>query len=81
MAEVSNSKKYTGRIAAVIIIVAAAALGLFVLWKNNVNPRTDDANVIANYIGIAPDVDGRIISLPVRDKCFQRLISRRAWRS
>ncbi len=67
MAEISNTKKQMGRIVAVVAIVSALVLGLIALWITNVDPRTDDANIVANYVGIAPEVNGRIISLPIRD--------------
>ena len=67
MADISNTKKRTGRIVAATAIVTALVLGLIALWVTNVDPRTDDANVVANYVGIAPEVNGRIISLPIRD--------------
>ncbi len=70
MAEISNTKKQIGRIVAATAIVTALVLGLIALWVTNVDPRTDDANVVANYIGIAPEVNGPIISLPVRDNQF-----------
>ena len=52
------------------IVVAAVSLGLLVLHRTNRNPRTDDAEVLANFIGIAPQVEGRIIRLHVRDNQF-----------
>ncbi len=67
MAETSKTQLIVGRILAVAIVVAAIVLGCIALWDTNLSPRTDDANVVANYIGIAPDVNGRIISLPIRD--------------
>ena len=70
MAEVPKGKEFTGRLIAVAVIVAAALLGAFVLWSTNIDPRTDDANVIANYIGIAPEVEGRIVALPVVDNQY-----------
>jgi multidrug efflux system membrane fusion protein len=33
-------------------------------------PRTDDAEVVANFIGIAPQVDGPILQLAVQDNAF-----------
>ncbi len=33
-------------------------------------PRTDDAEVFANFIGIAPQVDGPITTLAVQDNAF-----------
>src|SRR5215467_10242511 len=52
------------------IVIAAIALGLLVLYLWNYHPRTDDAEVLANFIGMAPQVEGRIIRLNVRDNQF-----------
>jgi membrane fusion protein, multidrug efflux system len=50
--------------------VAAVVLVLGVLWQTNRNPRTDDASVRANYIQFAPEVSGRLISIPIKDNAF-----------
>ena len=51
-----------------IAIVAAAVLtGLLVVYVVNYYPRTDTAVVFANYIGIAPQVDGPITHFHVRE--------------
>src|ERR1700723_4557875 len=50
--------------------LGAVALGLVVLYHTNHSPRTDDAEVFANFIGIAPQVEGPIIRLNVRDNQF-----------
>lgn len=52
------------------IVTAAIALGLFVLYETRYYPRTDDAEIVANFIGIAPQVEGRIIRLNVHDNQF-----------
>ncbi len=52
------------------IAVAAVVLGLLVLYHTQHSPRTDDAEIFANYIGIAPQVEGPIIHLNVRDNQF-----------
>jgi multidrug efflux system membrane fusion protein len=52
------------------ILVAAVLLGLVALYRANHYPRTDDAEVFANFIGIAPQVDGPIVRLNVRDNQF-----------
>jgi membrane fusion protein, multidrug efflux system len=52
------------------IATAAVILGLIVLYRQNYYPRTDDAEVFANFIGIAPQVDGPLIRLIVRDNQF-----------
>jgi membrane fusion protein, multidrug efflux system len=50
--------------------VAAVVLGLVALNRVNHHPRTDDAEIFANFIGIAPQVDGPLIHLNVRDNQF-----------
>ena len=52
------------------VVLAAIALGLTVLYHANHSPRTDDAEVSANFIGIAPQVDGPLIRLNVKDNQF-----------
>jgi multidrug efflux system membrane fusion protein len=54
----------------VAIPVAALMTGLLVLYQTTQNPRTDDAEVFANFIGIAPQVDGPISRLAVEDNAF-----------
>ena len=56
-----------GRWASIGIVTVAAVLGLVVLYKTTHHPRTDDATVLANYIGIAPQVEGPLVRLPVHD--------------
>ena len=52
------------------VALAAGALGLLVLYHTHHDPRTDDAEVFANFIGIAPQVEGPIVRLNVRDNQF-----------
>jgi len=66
----ANSQKLIGRWVSFGIVVAAAVLGLIVLYKTTHHPRTDDAAVLANYIGIAPQVEGPLVRLPVHDNQF-----------
>src|ERR1700687_2303617 len=54
----------------IAIVSAAVALGLVTLFETNRQPRTDDAEVLANFIGIAPQVEGPIFRLNVRDNQF-----------
>ena len=65
--EALERRKVVGRRITVAIIAATVIAGAMVLWQTNVNPRTDDATVYANLIGIAPEVDGPIMKLYVRD--------------
>ena len=59
-----------GKMVSVAIPVAALMTGLLVLYQTTQNPRTDDAEVFANFIGIAPQVDGPISRLAVEDNAF-----------
>ena len=67
-----SSEKQLSRWLSVGIVLAAMALGLVVFYRTSHNPRTDDAEVFANFIGIAPQVEGPIIHLNVRDNDFAK---------
>lgn len=71
-AEEGNSQKgkLVGRWLSIGIVASAAVLGLIVLYKTNNHPRTDDATILANFIGIAPQVEGPLVQLPIRDNQF-----------
>jgi len=62
--------KRLGGIVSIAIIAAAVISGLLLIAETNRYPRTDDAEVFANYIGIAPQVDGPITRLAVQDNAF-----------
>src|ERR1700691_2141055 len=68
----SEPQKVLSRRITVAITVAAALLGMLALYRANHYPRTDDAEVFANFIGIAPQVDGPILRLNVHDNQFVR---------
>jgi len=59
-----------GRWISIAIVAAAVVLGLAVLYHANYYPRTEDAEIFANFIGIAPQVDGPLIRLNVKDNQF-----------
>src|SRR5215467_12276811 len=63
-------RKRLGTILSVAIPVAALMTGLAVVDETTQYPRTDDAEVFANFIGIAPQVDGPITRLAVEDNAF-----------
>jgi multidrug efflux system membrane fusion protein len=65
-------QKVLSRRVGIVIALAAFLLGLIVLYRTHHSPRTDDAEVFANFIGIAPQVEGPIIRLNVRDNQFVR---------
>src|SRR5690349_4970661 len=59
-----------GRLLSISIVIAATVLGSLVLRSTNSYPRTDDAEILANFIGIAPQVEGRIVRMNIRDNQF-----------
>ncbi|MBV8630202.1 MAG: HlyD family efflux transporter periplasmic adaptor subunit [Silvibacterium sp.] len=63
-------RKRLGRIVSWSIIAAAAVTGLICVSETTRYPRTDDAEVFANFIGIAPQVEGPITQLAVQDNAF-----------
>src|SRR6201987_6491904 len=63
-------KTRNGRIVSFGVIAYTLVIGGVGLQKTNTIPRTDDAEVFANYIGIAPQVDGPIVKLYVKDNQF-----------
>jgi membrane fusion protein, multidrug efflux system len=56
-----------GRLIGALIVLGTIALGLYVTRLYYLYPRTDDAYVRANVVGIAPHVSGPIVKLPVHD--------------
>src|SRR5271156_6012698 len=65
-------RRRLGRIVSIAIVVAALITGASVIIRTNDHPRTDDAEVFANFIGIAPQVEGPITELAVQDNQFRK---------
>ncbi|MBD9363591.1 efflux RND transporter periplasmic adaptor subunit [Methylomonas fluvii] len=59
-----------GRIIGIAIVLGAVATGSLVWHINYQYPRTNDAMVRANIVGIAPEVSGRIVELHVQDNQY-----------
>src|SRR5665213_1624775 len=66
------SRAIFGKLLGVLIVVGAVATALLVVRRVHVDPQTDDAEVVANFIGIAPEVEGRIVKINVKDNQFVR---------
>jgi membrane fusion protein, multidrug efflux system len=56
-----------GRLIGLLIIVTGIAAAVMAARTSSGNPRTDDAYVSANVIGIAPHVEGPLVKLNVVD--------------
>ena len=68
----ANSKTgiLIGRILSILIVTGAIISGLVVVYRADHNPRTDDSEILANFIGIAPQVEGPLVRLNVHDNQF-----------
>jgi len=66
----TKSRRVLGALVSAVIVTGAATAGVVVLYEVNDHPRTDDAEILANFIGIAPQVEGPILRLNVRDNQF-----------
>ena len=60
-------QNWTGRAVSAAIVLAALLLIAVAIWQTSRYPRTDDAEVFANYIGMAPLVNGPITEVNVHD--------------
>jgi membrane fusion protein, multidrug efflux system len=56
-----------GRVFTAAVVLLAMAGLIAVYWATTLHPQTDDAEIFANYIGIAPVVEGPILHLNVAD--------------
>ncbi len=70
--EIQNERGILRYIVSGGILLATVIAGLLVLRQINDNPRTDDAEIFANYIGMAPVVSGPITHLYVADNQLVR---------
>ncbi|MDD5276590.1 MAG: biotin/lipoyl-binding protein [Methylovulum sp.] len=59
-----------GRFIGTLIVLGALVTGTLVWRINYQHPRTNDAMIRANIVGIAPEVSGRIVELHVEDNQY-----------
>ena len=69
-ANTSKTGILIGRVLSALIIIGAIGLGIAVVLHTNYYPRTDDCEILANFIGIAPQVEGPLVHLNVHDNQF-----------
>jgi membrane fusion protein, multidrug efflux system len=60
-------RRVVGRVVGALILVVAVVAAAVGAWQWENRPQTDDATVRANFVGIAPKVNGHIVELPIRD--------------
>ncbi len=63
-------RSHVGRIIKWAILLSAVVLAFIVYYFHENYPRTDDASVTANIVGIAPRISGPIIKIAVADNQF-----------
>src|SRR5271170_2014182 len=66
----SPTRKWLGRSIGIATVAAALVLLFLVIRETDKYPRTDDANVRANFIEIVAEVSGRLVQLPVKDNAL-----------
>jgi multidrug efflux system membrane fusion protein len=65
--EGNAQRRRIGRILGIFVVAGAVLALILALIQTDRYPRTDDASVRANFIEIAPEVNGRLIHLPIKD--------------
>jgi membrane fusion protein, multidrug efflux system len=68
----NNIRKIIGRLIGLGVFVGAIVAVSMAVGETNRNPRTDDANVRANFIEIAPEVNGHLVQLAVKDNSLAK---------
>lgn len=68
----NNIRKIVGRLIGLAVFLGALFALYAAVGETNRNPRTDDANVRANFIEITPEVNGRLVKLPVKDNSLAK---------
>jgi multidrug efflux system membrane fusion protein len=63
-------RKHLGRLIGRCVVAGAVVSLLLAVWLTDLHPRTDDASVRANFIGITPEVSGLLVQLPVKDNAY-----------
>lgn len=65
-----STRRVIGRTIGALIVASAVVTSIYAYRLNFANPRTDDAAVRANVVGIAPHVSGPIVELGVVDNQY-----------
>ena len=65
--EIHSKPTRRGTILSGVIVLGALITGVVVIRDITLDPRTDDAEIVANFIGMAPLVEGPVMQLPVHD--------------
>lgn len=61
------SRRRLGRLIGIAVVIGAAVTLVLAILDTDRYPRTDDASVRANLIQVTPEVNGRLVQLPIKD--------------
>ena len=65
--ESSQKKVSRNKVPALFLVILALVVMVFVIWRLDSSPSTNDAYASADTIDVVPEVSGRIIELAVKD--------------
>ena len=65
--ESSQKKVSHNKIPALFLVILAMVVMVYVIWRLDSSPSTNDAYASADTIDVVPEVSGRIIELAVKD--------------
>lgn len=64
---IDDAGKKPRRLVGVTLLILVLVLLTGVVWRLEASPRTDDAYAFANTIDVTPEVNGKLIELPVNE--------------
>lgn len=67
MTELELKKSSKSKIVTLIILACTILISIYTIWHVNNSPETDDAYAYADTINVAPEVNGRIIEMMVKE--------------
>ncbi|WP_433706238.1 multidrug transporter subunit MdtN [Paraburkholderia sacchari] len=63
----TRPNKISSKIVPVVLLLVTLFVLVYVLWRIDTSPRTDDAYAYADSIDVVSEVNGRIVNVAVRD--------------
>lgn len=64
----STQKKFPrNKMPALVLVIMTLIVLIFIIWRLDTSPSTDDAYASADTIDVVPEVSGRIVELAVKD--------------
>ncbi|MDR3095566.1 MAG: multidrug transporter subunit MdtN [Paraburkholderia sp.] len=63
----SKPNRHSSKIAPALLVLLTLLVLVYVLWRVDTSPRTDDAYAYADSIDVVSEVNGRIVNMAVRD--------------